>query len=117
MRYLEALPIRTKLKLLLIALISLITAVTMRVWDYNLELAEAKIEAVKLAETQCSTEAPVNRVELLRATYPDDWQPVYVYSEPGHTYYPEVMERIAKEEARARENAFERYLAEREMRK
>lgn len=117
MKHLEALPMYTKFKLLVIALVSLFVAVTMRVWDHSLELAELEIQAVKQAEAQTEQESPVNRVELLRANYPEDWKPQYVYSEPGHTYYPEVIERQKKEEERARENAFERYLAEREMRK
>lgn len=61
------------------------------------------------------TPEPIDRVKLLRETYPDDWKPVYVYSEPGHIAYPEIIERNFKAEKRAEENAFERYMAEREM--
>lgn len=63
------------------------------------------------------TPEPIDRVKLLRETYPEDWEPQYVYSEPGHIAYPEVMERMAKEQERAKQNALERYMAEREAQK
>lgn len=61
------------------------------------------------------TPEPINRVDLIRASFPDDWKPQYVYSEPGHIAYPEVIERNFKAEKRAEQNAFERFMAEREM--
>lgn len=104
-----------QIAILMLCLMNLYGIICLRYCDDNRQKLAAEI-AAESGNTATEQER-INRVELIAASRPDDWQPTRVYSEPGHTYYPEVLERIAKEQERAKQNAFERYLAEREMRK
>lgn len=83
---------------------------------YNWVSAPVEVSYSELPASSPTPE-PINRVDLIRASFPADWKPQYVYSEPGHIAYPEVIERQKKEEARARQNAFEHYMAMREAQK
>jgi len=82
---------RKQFGVLLLLIIILSGIVKLRIWDEQRRQMVAEIESVVESE---QTFEGINRVDLLRATYSDDWQPQY----PKHTQigYPEVIAHLNK---------------------
>lgn len=90
----------TKFRIYLIIFLILMTAglVGSRKDHDDKQVMAAVVEEIK---EEAAEPERINMVDVIASRRPADWQPTRVYSEPGHTYYPEVMERIIKKEKQA----------------
>lgn len=76
--------------------------------DKRQQLAD---EIAELASEATQEPERINRVDIIAANRPEDWQPTLVYSDPGKIYYPEVIEAQKKKAKQAENRRLETWRA------